>query len=98
MRGEQTASCSDWSCHACIHDVVHRHFRAHARLRLKLWEIRGKGWRIPSTHSFWSTGIGTSAAAAAGAADYRDGPSQRFAAIAALGAGRERRAKISTKE
>ena len=49
-------------------------------------------------HSFWSTGIGTSAAAAAGAADYRDGPSLRLAAIAALGAGRERRAKISTKE
>ena len=49
-------------------------------------------------HSFWSTGIGTSAAPAAAAADYRDGPSQRFAAIVALAAGRERRAKIKTKE
>ena len=49
-------------------------------------------------HSFWNTGIRTSATPAAAAADYRDGPSQRFAAIAALGAGRERRAKISTKE
>ena len=33
-----------------------------------------KGWRIPSMHSFWSTGIGTSAAPAAAATDYRDGP------------------------
>ena len=49
-------------------------------------------------HSFWSTGIGTSAAPAAAAADYRDGHSQLSAAIAALAAGRERRAKISTKE
>ena len=49
-------------------------------------------------HSSWNTGIGTSAAPVAAATDYRDGPSQRFAAIAALGAGRERRAKIITKE
>ena len=48
-------------------------------------------------HSFWSTGIGTSAAPAAAATDYRDGPSQRLAAIAALGAGRERRAKRRNK-
>ena len=49
-------------------------------------------------HSFWSTRISTSAAPAAAASDYRDGPSQRFAAIAALDAGRERIVKISTKE
>ena len=74
-------------------------FHAHTRLRLELWDpIRGKGWRIPSTHSFWSTGIGTSAAPAAVAADYRDGPNQRFAAIAALGAATGRRANISVKK
>ena len=82
-----------------MHDVTYPLFRAHVRLRLELWDpARGPGWQIPSTHSFWSTGIGTSAAPAAAATDYRDGPSQRFAAIAALAAGRERRAEISTKE
>ena len=49
-------------------------------------------------HSFWSTGIGASAAPAVAATDYRGGLNQLSAAIAALGAGRERRAKIRTKE
>ena len=49
-------------------------------------------------HSFWSTGIGTSAAPAVAVTEYRGGRNLLSAATVARGAGRERRAKIKTKE
>ena len=49
-------------------------------------------------HSFWSTGIGTSAAPAVAATDYKGGRNQLPAATVARGAARERRAKIKTKK
>ena len=87
------------STHAPRHDVTNFLFHAHVRLLLELWDpARGQGWQIPSTHSFWSTGIGTSAAPAVAATDYRGGLNKLSAATAALSVARERRAKINTKE
>ena len=82
-----------------MHDVTYPLFNAHVRLRLELWyPVRGPGWQIPSTHSFWSTGIGTSAAPAVAAYDYRGGRNQLSAATAVRDAERERRANRNTKE
>ena len=82
-----------------MHDVTYPLFNAHVRLRIELWyPVRGPGWQIPSTHSFWSTGIGTSAAPAVAATDYKGGRNQLSAATVVRDAARERRANINTKK
>ena len=74
-----------------MHDVTYLLFRAHVRLRLELWDpARGPGWQIPSTHSFWNTGISTSGGPAVAATDYRGGLNKLSAATVALVVARAR--------